>query len=383
MGSMPPYEGSVHVRRCARGMTWRSRVSRVRPGGKGPLTLHIGTPKSGTTYLQSRLRAVRGRLADQGWLYPGEHYLPDGGLNHQSAVYAMAGPEVGWATDEVKAQGSRHLKRLVAELRAHRGPALLSAEAMASFHDEAIRNLLAALPRPEGQVDVVVTARDAGRLLTSVWQQNVKNGATHDQGTYLSSVARMRGVGSSQFWTAYGLPELVDRWAGVVGLDRICLVTAPQDPRPGDDLWARFLRACGIEGLDDASEDATRRKDSNISLTASQAELLRQVNMILDAEGLDRRECRRLRSRLLTAWMSQGSGGARRLGLTPDWLPTLREWAAQDRSALAERCSGGMRLVGDLEDLVPTPRLVEAGSGELTLQDAARDLLAAARAPKS
>ncbi len=358
----------------------RSPLRALRPGaGGGPVTLHIGTPKSGTTYLQARLRAVRGLLADQGVLYPGAGYLPQEGLNQQPAVYALAGQEVGRATGAVRATGARHLRRLRAEMRSHRGRVLLSAEILASFQEPAIRDLLRTLRCPPERVQVVITCRDAGRLLTSVWQQNIKNGATHDQRTYLSNVARLRGAGYSPFWTAYGLPDLVDRWADVVGMRNVCLVTAPQTPTPEDDLWTRFARACELTGLDQAGADATERMDSNVSLTAPQAELLRQVNMLLDAEDLDARECREVRARLLRAWMSQTPIGSRRLGLAPDWLPRLQDWAEQDRAALTERVGAGLHLIGDLRDLDPAPRLVDGADAELSATDAARDVLAVLR----
>jgi hypothetical protein len=343
------------------------------------MTLHIGTPKSGTTYLQARLRAVRDRLARQGVLYPGANYLPQGGLNQQPAVYAVAGPEVSWATPEVKANGVRYLDKLKAELRAHGGRVLLSAEAMASFHEPAIGDLLEALERPVDQVRIVITARDLGRLLTSVWQQNIKNGATHGQDAYLASVARLRGAGASQFWTAYSLPDLVDRWAGIVGVQNVCLITAPASPAPGDDLWARFGRGCDLEALDGADGGGPARMHSNISLTASQVELLRQMNMILDTERVEPRERQRLRGRLLQAWMSHGAGPARRLGLAEEWLPRLKEWSDQDAQALAERQAAGMRLVGDLDDLTPAPRLVDDGPIEPTLAETAGDLLTVLR----
>lgn len=353
-----------------------SRLGRTaRRSGDDRVTLHIGTPKSGTTYVQARLRAVRAQLARHEVLYPGAGYLPQGGLNHQPAVYAVAGPEVRWVSDEVRAKAVRYLRRLTAELRRHRGRALLSAEAMASFHEPAIRELLAALSLRPDQVKVVITARNMERLLTSVWQQNIKNGATHDQHTYLASVARMRGAGTSQFWTAYGLPALVDRWAAVVGMDRVSLAVAPAAPVAGDDLWTRFQRACAIDGVHLDDQDTTARVDSNISLTASQAELLREMNVILDAEQVERRERQRLRARLLQAWMSHSPGQARRLGLAEDWRPTLQEWAAQDQAALAERQAAGLELIGDLEDLSPGPRVTESGPAAPSVAESARDLL--------
>ena len=125
---------------------------------------------------------------------------------------------------------------------------MVSAEALASF-SAGQRSGGGRGPRiPPEQVRVVITARDLGRLMTSVWQENVKNGATSALDDYLDSVAQLRGAGDSPFWNAYGLPALVDRWAEVVGLQRVHLVTVPQADRR-EELWPRFCRAIDLADL--------------------------------------------------------------------------------------------------------------------------------------
>ncbi len=398
---------------------WRRRTGQ---GGNRRLTLHIGTPKSGTTHLQARLRAARAELRGAGVLYPGADHPPRGGLNQQGAMYAVAPPEVHWASPAVRANGARQLERLRAELDRHPGHAHVSAEVLASFTPEAIPTLLDALGYPAASVRVVITARDVGRLLTSAWQENVKNGATQAMADYLASIAVQRSGGDSPFWRAYWLPRLVERWAAVVGMANVVLVTVPsptpsptpttpppaatrprttdlipaqasgragsgsrlalppgprRPARAGEDLWSRYARACGFPAI--AAPPPGRRQEQNRSLSGSQIELLRQVNLILDQEQVPHPERQVLRSHLLEAWMGSAAGGGAPLGLDPEWLPTLRLWASDDRAALDLQHEQGLHLVGTLDDLDPSPVLAVPGSPPPRVTDAAADLLAVLR----
>ena len=344
------------------------------------LTLHVGTPKSATTYLQALLGSARREMMARQVLYPGAAYLPAGGLNHQPAVYAHAGPEVRWISDAVRTRGERLMPKLVAELRTHRGPAVLSAEALASFSCGSATSLLDALGYPRDQVHVVVTARDFGRLLASVWQENVKNGAMTTMGDYLESVAALRGAGESPFWTAYGLPELVDRWATVVGLDHVSLVTVPHAARR-DELWPRFCHAIGVPDLPEPAPPADYRRN-NVSLTPSQIELLREVNTILESEELTHRDRQKLRERLLTAWMSAPGRQARPLELGEALLADVRRWAAEDVATLRERADTGLQVHGDLDELLPVAAPLGSSAGESrppSVADTAHDVLALVR----
>lgn len=344
------------------------------------LTLHIGTPKSATTFLQALLSSSRKALRDHRVLYPGAGYLPHEGLNQQPVMYAVAGPEVRWTTEEVRRRGERLLPKLVHELGRHRGSAVVSAEVLASFGPESIAALPEALGYRPDQVRVVVTARDFGRLMASVWQENVKNGATTTMDEYLTSTAALRGGAPSPFWTAYGLPGLVDRWADVVGLERVRLVTVPHAEQR-DQLWPRFCRALGLTELPEP-EPPREHKRNNISLTASQVQLLRQVNTVLDGEPHTHRERQRIRGRLLDAWMAAPGGRGGSLELGEALLADVRRWAEEDVAALRLRAGRGLDVQGDLDELYPVAARPGDGAGDdgpFSIQDAARDVLALLR----
>lgn len=339
----------------------------------------MGTPKSATTYLQALLCAARPELQRRGVLYPGEDYLPLGGLNQQPVVYALAGPEVRWINDAVRERGRTLLPHLTEELGRHGGAAIVSTEALASFSTENGRAVVEALGYPPEQVGVVVTVRDFGRLLTSVWQENVKNGAVMGMTGYLESVAALRDQDESPFWNAYGLPRLVDRWADVVGMERVTVVTVPHADRR-DELWPRYCRALGVADLP-LPASSPEHKRHNVSLTASQIELLREVNVLLEKEDMGKPEQQRLRDRMLTAWMAAPSRPGRGLVLGSDLAARVVGWAEEDIAGLEERTGTGLRVQGDLAELRPRPqdqRPDDTGAAP-SLADAAGDLLALVR----
>jgi hypothetical protein len=335
------------------------------------LTLHIGTPKSGTTYLQATLTAGRRALDRAGILYPGERYLPGNGFNQQPAMYALGRRHIGWVNDKAIASAIRHFGRLCEEVSVHRGRVLISAESLAFFDISEIDTLLDKLGTERPRASVVITARDLGRILPSIWQQNVKNGATQPLNAYLDSVAELRGTPDVPMWTAFGLPGLVERWASVVGLDHVTLVTASHHGQA--QLWRRFAEAALVPQRLPETTGTGTTFDRNTSLSWSQIEVLRHLNAMLQSEKHDPRRAQVTRERLLRIWMDGSSGSGPRIGLPAHLQPVVTRWADEDIDRLA---ACGVRVVGSLDDLRPTkPSGPGFDSPVVNLEDVARDVL--------
>jgi hypothetical protein len=348
-------------------------VSYMRPS----LTLHIGTPKSGTTFLQAILTAGRPDLARAGILYPGERYLPHGGFNQQPAVYAVGTHFIRWVGRDARQNAVRHYQRLCEEVSTHLGRVLISAETLAFFDSDEIRQLLTGLNADPTRTRVVITARDLGRVLPSIWQQNIKNGSVEPLDDYLESVATLRDAAEAPLWTAFGLPGLVRRWQDVVGPDQVTLVTSPH--RGTDLLWRRFAVAVDVPASLGASartgSTATHLIDRNLSLTPGQAELLRRTNLELQARDYDSGVAQQLRSRMLRAWMGGGDGRGSRIPVPAQLRSTVDRWAVEDVEALRRN---GVRVVGDLADLLTQTDPHEKGQvSSLTLDpdEAARAMV--------
>jgi hypothetical protein len=339
------------------------------------LVLHVGTPKSGTTHLQAILARGRERLGRDGVLYPGAGYLPRRGFNQQPAIYALAGSTTAWADDHVRRRSAAYFEQLREELDAHPGRALVSVESLAFFDVPTARELLATLGYDPSSVTVVITARDFGRILPSIWQQNVKNGSTQELEPYLDSVASLRGGPTSPLWTAFGLPGLAGRWTEVLGDPRrVVLVTAPRERTATDVLWERFAEAADIPvSLVDEPGEHERAVD-NFSVTAAQAELIRVMNGVMQSSGYDRDRQQRLRGYLLDVWMNLPSSGGRRPAVPGHLHDAVRRWAKED---VAELETSGIRVVGSLADLEPClPASADAPATGTITEDTARDVLA-------
>jgi hypothetical protein len=329
------------------------------------LTLHVGTPKSGTTHLQAALRSGRDRLRRLGTLYPGAGYLPQDGFNQQPAVYALAGRTIGWVDDAVRQNAAIYFARLCEEVSAHPGRVLVSAESLAFFEPPEARSLLESLSFEPSAVTVVITARDFGRILPSVWQQNVKNGSTEALGPYLDSVASLRDRPGVPFWTAFDLPRLVGRWSEIVGLDRVVLVTAPPPGADRGTLWSRYAAAASLP--ETLAAATSRRADDNLAVTRSQAELLRGLSLAMQAHGYPKDRQQRVRAEVLQIWMDRAPHSTQERLLLPQHLrKDVDRWADEDIFLLRRM---GVRVVGALTDLAPvwTPVTGAAASSRGTI----------------
>ena len=304
--------------------------------------VHIGLPKTGTSYLQGALWASRSTLARHGLvMLPAtrrDHFLVSLALRDM-LVETVDPPEAFTVLD-----------RLAAEAAAvTAGKALLIMESLAPATTQEAARLVSILGGFE--VHVIVTARDPARQLPSAWQQRMKNGLTHDYPEFLDAVVHRRPL-SEDFWLNQDLPDVVERWSSQVPPERIHVVTVPPS---GSDTELLLRRFCSV--LDVAPETlSTRSGAANSSIGLVQAELLRRVNLALADELIDaaapvRARYPRVRRSLLThqALVPQRGIQAR----TP---AALAPWCEQTASAWVEQLShGGYDIVGDLEDLRPRP----------------------------
>ncbi len=234
----------------------------------GAILLHLGFHKTGTTALQSAFAASRPALLEHGVLYPGRR------RSHHPAAMAMTqrtwgvGREGGWDPDP------RDWDRLARAAARHEGRVLISSESFALTPDEAAARMVADLGAD--RVHVVFTMRPMAALLSSSWQQYLKSGWTTTYDQWLAQiVAELEpGARRSGFWLRNDYPAIVARWARLVGADRVHLVCLDGSDR--GFLLRTFRELLGLpEGVPD--EQAA---DSNRSMTAAEAEMLRSLNEV-------------------------------------------------------------------------------------------------------
>jgi hypothetical protein len=301
--------------------------------------LHIGPPKTGTSYLQSIFWASRDELAAQGLV------LPLKNRDHWHAALAVRGLLTG---DEYRPHASSVLDRLgdaMASVQAGSN-VLITQEAFAPATPAEAERLLCLLPGWE--VHVIVTARDLSRQIPSAWQQRVKKGHTLAYDDFLHAVVERSQIADS-FWSQQDLAAVTANWARVVPEDRLHIVTVPPSGSPAGLLLRRF---CSVVGVHPGPLDTTAAV-SNSSLDRAQAELLRHINIARaeaqdETDDLPRRAAKRDSTFLAKEVLAQRDG-------LPVELPNrLREWCHQlSVATIADLQSHGYHVVGDLAELIP------------------------------
>jgi hypothetical protein len=300
--------------------------------------LHLGAPKSGTTYLQQTLWDNRAALRENGVLYPGEAFH-----SHTHAVLDLTRQRF-YGHEDPAIRGA--WQRMVDEIRAWGGPAVISQELLSPARPDVVERALSSLDFAE--VHLVYTARDLARQVPAAWQENVKN--RYDL-PYEEFVATLRapaeemhtlGVG---FWRMQDAADVLERWGGGIPPERVHLVTVRPGDGPRDLLWRRF---CAVLGLDPGAY-ALPEAAANVSLGLDEAGLLLRLNAALDA-SVRWPLYNQCVTGLLGVDVLPHRPRRRRIALpSPD-----RTWLAERSGAMvAELRKRGYHVVGDLDELLP------------------------------
>ncbi|MGA8210678.1 MAG: hypothetical protein WB798_11050 [Nocardioidaceae bacterium] len=317
---------------------------------------HVGLPKTGTTYLQSVLWDNRAALAARGVLLPGEssrQHLWASGVVRDDPRIGRRGPAAPLAWD-----------RLVAEVNAWDGVAVISHEFFAPTSAEQARRAVAALA--EAEVHVVVTARDTLSLVTARWQEFVKNGETVPIDDY--PLTEQTDPVEDWDWGSLDLADVVRRWGSAVPHDRVHVLTLPRPDEPRETLWLRFA---GLLGLDPAGL-APPHAGGNESLGVVEVELLRRVNADLVDFGSAQD-----RGNWIRGYLAQGKLVPRAGDKFWPSPARVKELCERGRRIAEEVAAGGYHVVGDVADLRP-PDVVPERRHPDDVTDA--ELLAAATA---
>ena len=189
--------------------------------------LHVGTPKTGTSYLQDVLYRNREVLREHGILYPADRF--DG---HFLAALDLM--RLTWGGLETQAVGA--WDRLAAEVRAWPGTSIISHEIFSTASPTQIDRAMTAFG--EGvEVHLIVSVRDLVRQVPAEWQENVKHRSLVSYAHFLEMIrdpARDTRIGS-WFWGAQEIPDILDRWGATLPPEQVHLVTVPRPGAAPDD----------------------------------------------------------------------------------------------------------------------------------------------------
>ena len=298
------------------------------PGHPRRVFLHIGLPKTGTTYLQEIVWSNRDRLAADGVFLPG--------FGHREHLWAALDlqerPRL--ARRHEKAPGA--WQRLVAEAAAQPADVLLTHEFFCGATAEQASRAVAAFP--DAEVHLVVTARDAASVVSAGWQESVKNGSSVD----LDSVMAGQAAGGPEFsMRTWDLAGVLERWTRDVPDERVHVLVMPGRGQPHDLHWQHFAEVIGVDpAAYDVPADAV-----NPALGIVQIELLRQVNAHLPAYSAHERGV------WIRGYLAEGllAGQSRERGGLPEHYAA--RFAELDRAAVGLIGARGFHILGDLSGL--------------------------------
>jgi hypothetical protein len=303
------------------------------------VVLHVGLPKTGTTYLQALLAHHRDALREAGVLYP---FVKPQAMFLGAVEVRGSREKFGLSADDVDGSWAALGERV----RAHDGVSVISHEILGGAEPDEIAAALRPLAGVE--VDVVVTARDLGRQATAHWQEEVKLGdvrsfADFEREQYRADVPL---PGSRpHFWHAQDYAEALRRWSTAVPATHVRLVTCPPPGAPPDLLWRRFADACGIP---DGAVDPAAGPPANTSLSGEAIALVRAVNRGLAGRLSPREHARYVKRDLAEGRLAAQGGTPPRApaALADVLVPAATAW----RRAVEE---AGHPVHGDLADLDP------------------------------
>lgn len=304
------------------------------------VVLHIGEPKTGSTFLQQVMWHNRGALAAQGVVLPGHH--PQDHFRASQDLRGLkklpsdpAGPWTGeW---DILARQSKQAPRA----------AVISHELFSAADDEQAGQAVSSLQPAE--VHLVLTARDMAALLPAEWQESVKHRNVRGWEEWLADVIDRESVSPDRrqfwFWRVHDTLQILQIWSRYVPADRIHVMTTPKPGASPDLLWRRF--ACLLE-VDPDSVDISQAR-ANASLGLTETEFLRRLNSELSAEVPDWFYMWTVKEGLAHTMLAARPSG-QRLVLPPERYAWARQYA---ENLIAGLASASYDLVGDVAELRP------------------------------
>jgi len=304
--------------------------------------LHVGEPKTGTTFLQQVMWRNRDELAARGVVLPGhhpqDHYRASQDLRRIEKL--ASDPAGSWSGEwEILARQARQAP----------GAAVISHELLSAADaqqaDRAVRSLQPA------DVHIVLTVRDFATLLPAEWQETVKHRNARAWEDWLADVIDSESVSADRrqwwFWRVHDTRAILGVWSRLVPADRVHVITTPARGSASNLLWDRFA---SVLGVDPGGVDLSRARQ-NPSLGLPEIEFLRRLNQALPEEVPDWFYMWNVKEAVAHQALAARPAGARLV------LPADRGAWAKEQAGILIAWLGDCRhdVIGGLDELWPAP----------------------------
>jgi hypothetical protein len=305
--------------------------------------VHVGEPKTGTTFIQQVMWTNKAELSDAGLLLPGPRPMA-----HWRAAQDLR--EVPQIPNDPVGPNKGAWDKLVRQVLKAPQVGVISHELLAAADREQAERGIRSLDGAE--VHVVLTVRDFASLLPAEWQETVKHRNTREWEDWLADIIDVESIAENRreywFWRVHDALEVLRTWTSLIPPERVHVITVPPRGSAPDLLWERFA---GVVGIDPAVADTARAR-SNASLGLAEVELLRRLNAVMPEELPGWFYMRNVKDALAHGALASRPSTLGRLELPPEREKWVREHA---EAVVAELRTSGYDIVGDLAELLPPP----------------------------
>jgi hypothetical protein len=326
------------VRLAARAVTESGLPDPARP----KVFLHIGEPKTGTTFLQQVMWRNRSELAARGVVLPGHHPQDHFRASQDlRGIAKLAGDPAGsWTGEwEILARQAQQAGKV----------AVISHELFSAADAEQADRAVSSL-RP-AEVHIVLTVRDVATLLPAEWQETVKHRNARGWEDWLGDVIDRESADADRrrwwFWRVHDTLAILDVWSRQLPAEHVHVITTPPPGSASGLLWQRFA---SLLEIDPAGVDLTRARP-NASLGMAETEFLRRLNQTLPDEVPDWFYMWNVKEAVAHQALADRPRGGRLV------LPASRDAWAKGRAEelIAALGDSGYDVIGDLDELRPPP----------------------------
>lgn len=322
------------------------------------IIIHPGFPKSGTTSLQASLMQAQSSLSNQGIFFD-----PAWNNAHHRPAWAVTNYVFGWNKNGGESTPISAWENLVSEIEAAPKTALITSEFLIQADEKTVRRI----KNDFGNVDfkIVFTLRAFAKILPSRYQQSLKKGRTWTYDEWLKSV--FDSGFSKVNLTDYA--GIIKKWADIFGVENVSIVIA--DESNPENLLRGFEIACGMSA---GTLQPAKVKRLNRSLTESEVEILRQVNLRKPKKWKWRQYNEFVRGKFVRTLSDNPSKfpNDQKLQL-PTWaIDSLEPYSRDQISRLRNL---GVDIRGDIDSLLSKNNGVEVTTQKLVPAEMAADIV--------